>query len=378
MDFIKRNRCIISGASDLEPLHTFRNFPVFMGCTTKPKNFDVTFDMSWVISKQSGMIQLDKLLPLEILYPESHGAGVVGGLWRKHHKAFAAFLFSFNPENVFEIGGSHGILAKEFGEFKDVPWTILEPNPSPVEGVKAKFVKGFFDSKFKHEENFDTLVHSHVFEHIYDPDLFMKDLATFLMDGKKLVFSIPNMKVMLERKYTNCINFEHTAFLTEEYVEYFLSRYGFKVIKKEYFMDDHSIFYGAVKDSMVSTGVISVSMYDINKKIYTDYLTYHQQIVADLNVMMSEDPGHIYLFGAHVFAQYLLAFGLNESKIVSLLDNDENKQGKRLYGTSLSVKSPVVLRGISKPKVILRAGVYNNEIKEDILTNINPNVVFWE
>jgi hypothetical protein len=28
--------------------------------------------------------------------------------------------------------------------------------------------------------------------------------------------------------------------------------------------------------------------------------------------------------------------------------------------------------------VILRAGSYNEEIKQDILENINPNIIFWE
>ena len=50
------------------------------------------------------------------------------------------------------------------------------------------------------------------------------------------------------------------------------------------------------------------------------------------------------------------------------------KQGKRLYGKIL-VCSPKVLKE-KNPVVILKAGVYNDEIKKDILTNINSKTIF--
>ena len=37
-----------------------------------------------------------------------------------------------------------------------------------------------------------------------------------------------------------------------------------------------------------------------------------------------------------------------------------------------------ILKDIKSPVVILKAGVYNKEIKDDIIKNINPNVTFWE
>jgi hypothetical protein len=84
------------------------------------------------------------------------------------------------------------------------------------------------------------------------------------------------------------------------------------------------------------------------------------------------------MFGAHVFAQYLIAFGLDTTRIVSLLDNDPKKQSKRLYGTGLLVLSPQILRDVANPFVILKAGVYNQEIKSDILNNINALTTFLE
>ncbi|WP_435219082.1 class I SAM-dependent methyltransferase [Luminiphilus sp. nBUS_07] len=378
MEIVERLQCAISGHSDLELLHNFPDFPVFMGCLDQAKELDLKQDMSWWISKGSGLIQLKKLLPLDVLYPESHGAGVVGALWEKHHEAFAAFVNRTKPKSVLEIGGAHGILERDYQHFGEIPWTILEPNPSPVEGCKAHFIKGFFDEQFKHEGVLDTVVHSHVFEHIYEPEAFMRQLSGFMAPGNQLIFSLPNMQAMLERKYTNCINFEHTVFLTEPYVEYLLARHGFKSTYKEYFMDDHSIFYSATRDEDIEPMPLPQGLYEKNKTLYMDYINYHRTLIVDLNKKMSETTQPIYLFGAHVFAQYLLEMGLNGSKIVSLLDNDASKQGRRLYGTELKVASPQALREVSNPIVILKAGVYNDEIKKDILGNINKSTVFFE
>ena len=47
----------------------------FYGCVSTSQKEDIFFDMSWAISKSSGLVQLDKLIPLEILYQDSHGSG---------------------------------------------------------------------------------------------------------------------------------------------------------------------------------------------------------------------------------------------------------------------------------------------------------------
>lgn len=64
-------------------------------------------------------------------------------------------------------------------------------------------------------------------------------------------------------------------------------------------------------------------------------------------------------------------------RIDCILDNDEKKQGKRLYGTGLMVKSPRILKNEKNVAVIDFMGSYSDEIADDILNNINPNVEVW-
>ena len=145
---IKRNNDVVFNNNDLEHLHTFKNFPVFMGCIEDESSKDILFDMSWKISKKSGMIQLNPLLPLEIIYSFEHGSGTVGKAWDEHHEEFANFISKYEPQNILEIGGLHGILAKKYLSLKEANWTIIEPNPTIEETDRIKVIKGFFDNNF--------------------------------------------------------------------------------------------------------------------------------------------------------------------------------------------------------------------------------------
>jgi SAM-dependent methyltransferase len=347
-----------------------------MGCVQGDISNDLFMDQRWSISKSSGLVQLDNLVPLEILYPESHGSGGIGKLWEEHHAEFANFIQKVNPKSVLEIGGAHGLLAREYMNRENIDWVIIEPNPVPVEGCRAQFINKFFDESFSSKKSFDAVIHSHVLEHLYEPNKFMENLSKFIDRGKYLIFTLPNMKVMLENKYTNCLNFEHTVFITEPYIEYLLLKNGFEIHEKKYFKDDHSIFYKAIKTDNYISKDIDPRLYEENKKLYLDYKNSHLKSIKKLNEEIEEFNGPIYLFGAHIFSQYLIVNGLKREKIKCILDNDPRKWNKRLYGTSLDVRNPSIMEDDARPIVILRAGVYNQEIKDEILKKINSKTIF--
>lgn len=378
MKLIHRNHCVISGNEDLELLYSFKNFPVFMGCVGCDSLEDVKTDMDWWISKSTGSLQLNPLIPLDVLYKNSHGSGTVGGLWERHHTEFANFVSRFSVSSALEIGAGHGELVKKYLDlFPRATWTIVEPNPTIVSTEQVRVIKGLFTSDFNIDFDVDAIIHSHVLEHIYEPMEFMQDIAGAVSEGTLQIFSIPNLEEMLKRKYTNCINFEHTTYLTEPFVEFLLRKFGFEILSKEYFLEDHSIFYAAKKIGD-TTDVAMPDEYEKNKQIYFEYLDFHKKLVSELNEQINAYPGNVYLFGGHVFSQYLLGFGLNAKNIHCILDNDPKKHGMRLYGSDLIVKSPKILAKEESAAVILRAGVYNTEIKKDILENVNSKIEFWE
>jgi len=372
---IDREKCSVTDSEDLEIIYSVKDFPVKMGCTDRPQELDLKAEMLWAISKKSGLIQLKKLIPLDLLYSEQHGPGTVGKTWKLHHQEFAKFLIKHAFGNVLEIGGAHGILYVESQKIKELNWTILEPNPDPIKGCNARFIRGFFDEKFCSDRKYNSYVHSHVLEHLYNPREFMEILQRNAQVGDKQIFSIPNLYKQLKKFYTNAIMFEHTIFLTEPYIEYLLNQNNFEIIEKQYFMDDHSIFFATEKKNHVKTKPLSKDLYFENILIFNEYINYLKKSINDINNKI-KNKKNIYLFGGHVFSQTLISYGLKTNFIKNILDNDPKKFNKRLYGTNLFVKSPQVLKDEVNPIVILRAGAYTNEIKKDIIENINRSTVF--
>ena len=113
------------------------------------------------------------------------------------------------------------------------------------------------------------------------------------------------------------------------------------------------------------------------KKNYEIKELYFKNDIKNLNKKIEEFDGEVFLFGGHIFSQFLISNGLNTNKTKYILDNSSLKQNNRLYGTSFIVKSPQILKNHKKAAVVLRAGTYSKEIKQDIINNINNKVIFF-
>ena len=378
MEPINRTECVACQGTDLEPLYTIKNFPVFMGCTTAPPDTDLSMDMSWAICPECGTIQLDKLVPLEILYQENHNEAI-GGIWQKHHSQFADFILEYGGENRLEIGGASGKVAQLARQKNESgKWLILEPNLFDAAPAipNTEFEAGWFDENYDPTFEVDTIIHSHVMEHLYQPGQTLAQINKLLPVGGRMIFSVPNMKIWLLKKYPNCLMFEHTYYLPEEMVEFLVEKYGFKMIGKEYFQE-HSIFFVCEKVEPASFLIPKLpNNYQENLALYQDFVDYYQQQVQEIRNKLAHYRGPKYIFGAHIFTLYLLSFGLQESDFLNVLDNASSKNNKRLYGTNLIVKSPECLRKHDEALVVLKAGIYTEEIKQDIGENINPHILF--
>ena len=373
---IIRSRSLITGKQNLEPLYTFRNFPVFLGCVEDLNSEnDLRMDMSWAICPESGIIQLDRLVPLDVLYRGQHFDGT-GPTWNQYYQDFTDYILHQSPKNVLEIGGGLGILAESFiNNTQDTTWTIVEPNPSFKEKDRIKVFKAFFDKDFRYNETCDTVVHSQVIEHMYYPEDFFRTISDFLEPGNKMIFGYPNLHLYLNKKYTNAINFEHTIFLTDYFVDMFLVKHGFDIIDKTLYKEH--IFCTAEKMAYPKECPVLENKYEEYKAIFLGFIEYHKALVQRINCKIDSFPGDVFVFGAHIFSQYLFEFGLKKNKIKAILDNSKMKQNKRLYGTPFLVKSPEILRNHDHCAVVLKVAAYRDEIIKQI-NEINPAVEILE
>ena len=375
-NYIERNLSCLTDNNKFDSIAKIENFPVFFGVTKELEESDIYAAMEWFSEKQTGLIQLNKLIPLDVLYQSQHAYGF-GETWENHYQSFSEFLNKTNPTNVLEIGAGQGRIAQicTMGEAIK-SWTIIEPNPTFKETEKINIITGFFDRNFKIDSEFDTYTFSHVLEHAYDPKDFLICIYEKMRISDNLVFSYPNLAAWLNNKFTNSLNFEHTIFLTDEHLETLLKNIGFEIIKKSNYLE-HSHFFHVKKSKPPQTPLLYKNLSEKNEKLLLNFINYHVEEVKTLNLLISKiSHKSIYLFGAHIFSQYLKVFGLNTSKINSILDNSKEKEGYRLYGTSLFVENPRVLKNCETPVVILRAGPYNAEIKKQILNEINSNTIF--
>ena len=376
---IVRKNSLLDNSSKLEHLHTFRNMPVSNGCTANSKSDDIVMDQIWDICKNTGLVQLRELAPLDLVYKFPHNDGV-GNTWENHDMELCNFIDEMNLKKVFEIGAGSGRLGKLYlSKNTTNHWTALEPNHSYDEIVMPNLVhlREWFDLNYKIDKHYDAIIHSHVLEHSYDPTSFLKSIYEQIDNDTLHIFSIPNLLYFIKKKFTNGLNFEHTVFLTEKIVDNILNTVGFEIVKKHYYHEFPCIFY-VTKKSEPKEVTYSKSIYQENKKVFLDYVDGQFEDIKKLNDKISKFDGEIFLFGGHIWAHYLIFNGLRVDKISCLLDNSKMKQGKRLYGTSLKVKSPKILKGRENVAVIVKAAQYSKEIKDNIYNNINNKVIFWD
>jgi len=366
--------CLLTGRASLERLHCFPSFPVYIGCTDADPETDRRADMVFDICRETGFIQLAELMPLNLVYGAYHSEAL-GPLWQRHHKAFSRFVADFRPREVLEIGGSNAVVAGGVLELlPDCRWIIVEPSPSVPSDGRLRLRRGYFDASFSADAPLDAIVHSHVLEHLYDPVAAIHRMHSLLPEHGRLIFSVPDMRGWLERKLPNTLNFEHTVFLVDAYIERLLAQAGFSILERVPF-EDHSLFYAAERTEP-KPAVRFDNLYEEHAALFTNFLQHYRESARELNQRIENFPGAVYLFGAHIFSQMYLEMGLRADRIAAILDNSIIKQGKRLYGSALHVASPMMLAGIRRPAVIVRAGAYTGEIVEQIRA-IQPGAEIW-
>jgi hypothetical protein len=322
---------------DLNSILEISAFPVYMGCTSTDLESDIHVDMNWVADANT--IRVLPVLPPEIIYPFSHNDSI-GELWSDHHKSFAKFIAEHAVgHEVYEIGGAHGLACINSRKFRKLNWTIHDINPIPVPEYNQRIISGKFTKEtYTPNKNTHTIAHSHTLEHVNDPIAFMSEIAISQKIGDRQIISVPDMDVMLRRFDLNFLNFEHNYFIPENLLNALFDSCGYRIIEF-YNFKEHSKFYAIEKVS----NEIDISKFQkqcyFNLELFEVYINAVKEYVLLVNRLMEESKVPSYVFGAHVFTQMLVGFGLKSNLLTGCIDNSSKKQGLRLYGTSLRVSS---------------------------------------
>ncbi len=215
-------------------------------------------------------------------------------------------------------------------------------------------------------------------EHIYSPMEFLANIASQMIIGQLMIFSIPNLEQWFIKGHANALNLEHTYLLTFEVAQEMLIRNGFSILNVENFRNSHSIFIAA-KFTGAECALKNSDFTISNEfpRIFRQNLEVKKNFASECNLRKIQDETNVYIFGAHVFSQQLLNLGLREDSIKGVLDNDQAKIGRRLYGTLLEIQSPKVLEEELSAIVILDAGEYSTEIEKQLM-KLQTRVEVWK
>ncbi len=347
-------------------LLSFGKLPVFMGCVDLESayNEDVFWEMKWGIKDDSTFGVIDPP-PAELIYLNQHNE-LVGPTWENHLSSFSKFVSKKVQGRVLEIGAGHCLLSERVdllnpGLFEK--WDILEPNPLIQFNPRGELFREYFPSKTIMNNSYNAIVHSHVLEHVVSPIQFLFDCYKTLKTNGEIIMSVPNMKNMADNSDLNLLMFEHLTYLTFDEIRNIAEYTGFNVIDYQHF-DQHSIFFHLKKieknnpDKTFETVLTSVEI----DQLIANYSNEILNKVKEIKKFIDENDFKFYIFGAHIFTQYLVALGLDLGKIDALLDNSKFKQGKRLYGTDLKVLDPTEMLGKNNLGIILPMGNYETEV----------------
>jgi hypothetical protein len=370
----ERRACAACGAADLDPLLEIAGVPVHMGCTDQPADADAFFDQRWATCARCGSVQLAALAPLDLVYQTQHN-GAVGGVWARHHTALANFVAARAPQTVVEVGGASGALAREYAAEHDVAsWTVVEPNPTFTPQPPIHLITAYVEEVDDVVAEADAVVHSHLLEHLYEPRAFLRGIREQARADAPMLLSVPDLASLLAQSGANALNFEHTYFFDIELLGWMLRDAGYTVDEPERF-EHHSFFVEARPDRAPGAAGPPPDA-SAGARAFTRFVETARADADELIARATAYDGPVYLFGAHVFSQFLVGCGFPAQRATAVLDNDPAKQGLRLYGTPLTVRSPSAIADAGPAAVIVRATHYTAEITEQLRT-LAPEVEIW-
>ena len=358
-----RSNCVIC-YSPLKTLYERKRFPICIsppleGSTLSQDGFrDQTFSSCTSCS----CVQLSgELIDPATLYANPHNNTGETPTWKEHHVAFKTFVLNTLPQTILEIGGTGILYSLIHEEQPDILYTSLDICTPTVKLRGVRYLQG-------NCENYDfkghsTVVMSHVFEHLYNPRLFIEGLSKAGVENVVLTF--PNMTAMLDVGNPNVLHNEHTYFVDRLYTEWMFANYGYK-LGYYYEFKTHSLFFHFQLDSKP----LSISLYDrpsLPRKMKEVYEAEKKRL-SDIVVHPNS-----FFAPAGLYGQLLYYF--SKPDILGYLDNDTAKQGKRVYGTPYYVFPFDTLKGMKNVTIYVWGGPYKNELVKQLVAYPNTEII---
>lgn len=360
-----RSKCVICNG-ELDELAAFPKFP--MMAVSYPKIKDVFYNKRIGCCRTCFCAQLIDLVDPAILYSTLYMNATMSPGWMHHHRCFANFLLECTgTEDTFlEVGANKGTLYKLLLDKRPaLQYAVLDMYHDSALPTEIKFIQGNCETyDFTGHNN---VILSHVFEHLYEPRLFVEQLRSAKV--KNLFIAIPNFERLLEKGSLEMINSQHTFYCGLDHINYLLGTHGYR--------SRRVLTY----DGPVESYMIHYS-FDLIEKIAMprcDYFALYELYVGKVGRLHSLTiPPGTYICPSGLYGQYLYYF-MNKAaraNVIGFLDNNMARHEVLLYGTDKLVYHPDKVSLSKDNTIIVCSCPYTGELLEGLRARFGSEVKY--
>ena len=352
-------KCIICQTTDFEIILSSPQFPIM--AISNDTADTIFYDFTLLVCNNCKCLQLKNLIDPSILYSDNYTNSSFSPSWKDHHIYFSKFILKNSTDVRFlEIGANKGDLFNCMSTERKLEYTTLDMYKHKDLPNEIKFIEG--NCETYNFSGFKTLILSHVFEHLYLPHTFIKNIKD--ADVSSVYISIPNFDLLLNQKSICLLHSQHTFYCGDDYIKYLFSLYNYTCVTSY-------VYNGNFKSGMYKF-VLDITLKQINLPT-TDIKLYKEIYIEKINKIKNTSiPPNSYIIPSGIYGQYFYYFINQKNNIVGFLDNNSQRHNNKLYGTDKEVYSPLNI-DYTKSTVIVCECPYTDEIVNG-LKKISPSI----
>lgn len=331
---------------------------------------DITF-VKYNVYKchKCNIVQNKYLVDPAVLYSSQH-VDMYGTNWRKMCSTFSDFIktnTNYNCE-ITEIGGGSGFLCDQLqNEFKFKNYIIIDPQYNGRTDNRIVYNMMYEEFSKKHNFNFDVVIISHLFEHLYSPAEFIKSLMN---KGTKQIFMChPNFDKYIEKVHNNVLNVEHTFYMSNDFLIQWFNINGFSLVNSNIY-SDHSVIF-----QFTSNYQLQIQPKNIINKLdaFDNFMTKLKQNIQILSDIVNNND-KVYMWPASFYSiQYITYLEPTQIQKIVLIDNSPLKYGKYLYNIPIKSLTDYINNNNREPILLFKCAFLNEIFNQISKLNVALN-----
>ena len=385
---MKLDRCRICKNKKLERILDLGEMPLANAFLNKNQlsQKEISYPLRVVWCESCGLLQIDEIVPHEILFRNYVYVSGTSEALRKHFEGLATEVvtnFKLNSNSlVIDIGSNDGTLLKEF---KKIGSKVIGVEPAvniskiaQENGIKT--INDFFSEDIakkiiKENEKAEAITATNVVAHTNDLDDLLKGISYLLKDDGVFVIEVPYLVDLLENIEFDTIYHEHLSYFAVCPLKRFFEERDFKIINIER-VKIHGgtirVFVSKKKSRFnINKNVNQLVSLEIKKGLneVTAYRKFAERVeklkedLVNLLQKLQSENKKVIGYGAAAKGNTLLNYYHIKPEIIEFIaDLNPMKQNKFTPGTHIPVYSPEIIYEAKPDYMLILAWNFADEI----------------